>query len=73
MGKWLIMVGMFVSPVCLASKKPSEREFFIPARTHSGYKLSTKKQLAWQECVGGGNAIKDTPRPMTDWKSWGQS
>ncbi len=27
-----IMVGMFVS-LCLASKKPSEREFFVPAGT----------------------------------------
>ena len=30
-----IMVGMFVS-LCLASKKPSEREFFVPARTDLG-------------------------------------
>ena len=27
-----IMVGMFLA-LCLASKKPSEREFFIPAGT----------------------------------------
>jgi hypothetical protein len=33
-----IMVGMFVS-LCLASKKPSEREFFVPARTDLGIKL----------------------------------
>ena len=33
-----IMVGMFVS-MCLASQKPSEREFFVPARTDSGVKL----------------------------------
>jgi hypothetical protein len=33
-----IMVGMFVS-LCLASKKSSEREFFVPAKTHLGVKL----------------------------------
>jgi len=33
-----IMVGMFVS-LCLASKKSSEREFFVPAGTHLGVKL----------------------------------
>ena len=33
-----IMVGMFVS-LCLASKKSSEREFFVPAGTHVGVKL----------------------------------
>ena len=32
------MVGMFVS-LCLASKKPSEREFFVPAGTDLGVKL----------------------------------
>jgi len=32
------MVGMFVS-LCLASQKPSEREFFVPAVTDSGVKL----------------------------------
>jgi len=33
-----IMVGMFVA-LCLASQKPSEHEFFIPARTDLGVKL----------------------------------
>ena len=33
-----IMVGMFVF-LCLASQQPSEREFFIPARTDLGVKL----------------------------------
>jgi hypothetical protein len=33
-----IMVGMFVS-LCLASKKPSKREFFIPTGTDLGVKL----------------------------------
>ena len=33
-----IMVGMFVS-LCLASQKPSEREFFIPAGMDLGVKL----------------------------------
>ena len=32
------MVGMFVS-LCLASKKPSEREFFVPVGTDLGVKL----------------------------------
>ena len=35
-----IMVGMFVS-LCLASKKSSEREFFVPTRMHLGVKLLT--------------------------------
>ena len=33
-----IMVGMFVC-LCLPSKKPSEREFFVPTRTDLGVKL----------------------------------
>jgi hypothetical protein len=33
-----IMVGMFVS-LCLASKKPSELEFVVPAGTDLGVKL----------------------------------
>ena len=33
------MVGMFVC-LCLASKKPSEREFYVPARTDLGVKSS---------------------------------
>ncbi len=33
-----IMVGMFVF-LCLISQKPSEREFFVPARTDLGVKL----------------------------------
>jgi len=33
-----IMVGMFVS-LCLASKKSSEREFFVPTGTLIGVKL----------------------------------
>jgi hypothetical protein len=32
------MVGMFEC-LCLTSQKPSEREFFVPARTDSGVKL----------------------------------
>ena len=35
-----IMVGMFV-PLCLASQKPFEWEFFVPAGTHLGVKLLT--------------------------------
>ena len=33
-----IMLGMFVS-LCLASKKSSKREFFVPSGTHLGVKL----------------------------------
>ena len=33
-----LMVGMFVC-LCLASKKPSEWEFFVPAGTDLGVKL----------------------------------
>jgi hypothetical protein len=44
-GNGSIMVGMFVSCVypvcfrCFASKKPSEREFFVPVRTNLAVKL----------------------------------
>ena len=34
------MVGMFVC-LCLASKKPSEREVFVPPRMDLGVKLLT--------------------------------
>ena len=37
-GNSSIMVGMFVS-LCLASQKPSEREFFVPAGMDLGVKL----------------------------------
>jgi hypothetical protein len=36
------MVGMFVS-LCLASQKPSEWVFFVPAGTDLGVKLLTRK------------------------------
>ena len=36
-GNGSIMVGMFVC-LCLASQKPSEREFFVPARPNVGVK-----------------------------------
>jgi len=36
-----IMVGMFVS-LCLASKKSSEREFFVPPGMHLGVRLLVK-------------------------------
>jgi len=39
-GNCSIMVGMFVC-LCLASQKPSQREFFVPARTDLGVKLLT--------------------------------
>jgi hypothetical protein len=43
-----IMVGMFVC-LCLASKKPSEREFFVPAGTDLGVKLLhlRRSKLRW--------------------------
>jgi hypothetical protein len=37
-GNGSIMVGMFVS-LCLASKKPSEGEFFVPVPTDLAVKL----------------------------------
>ncbi len=37
-GNGSIMVGMFVC-LCLASQKPSEREFFVPARMDLSVKL----------------------------------
>ena len=40
-GNGSVTVGMFVS-LCLDSKKPSEREFFVPARTDLAVKLLTK-------------------------------
>jgi hypothetical protein len=43
-GNGSIMVGMFVS-LCLASQKPSEREFFVPARMDLGVKLLTALPL----------------------------
>ena len=39
-----IMVGMFVF-LCLASQKPSKREFFVPARTDLCVKLFTLSRL----------------------------
>ena len=47
-GNGSIMVGMFVC-LCLASKKPSEREFFVPTGTGLGVKL-----------LIGGNVLKTT-------------
>ena len=40
-GNGSIMAGMFVC-LCLASQKPSEREFFVPTRTDLGVKLFLK-------------------------------
>ena len=47
------MVGMFVS-LCLASQKPSEQEFFVPARMHLGVKLLRQRVQAKKEksCIG---------------------
>ena len=39
------MVGMFVS-LCLVSKKPSKREFFIPAGTDLGVNLLTSQGIS---------------------------
>jgi hypothetical protein len=38
------MVGMFVC-LCLTSKKPSEREFFVPAGTDLGVKLLIENMI----------------------------
>jgi hypothetical protein len=40
-----IMVGMFVS-LCLASQKPSEREFLVPARTDLAVELLSHFHVA---------------------------
>jgi hypothetical protein len=40
-----IMVGMFVC-LCLTSKKPSEREFFVPAGMDLGVKLLNNRGCA---------------------------
>jgi hypothetical protein len=42
-----IMVGMFVC-LCLTSKKPSEREFFVPAGTDLGVKLLTHQVVEYR-------------------------
>jgi len=39
------MMGMCLCDVCFASKKSSEREFFVPTRTHLGVKLLTPKSV----------------------------
>jgi hypothetical protein len=52
------MVGMFVY-LCLASKKPSEREFFVPARTDLGVKLFTALPLWAQICAHFFNELCD--------------
>ncbi len=44
-----IMVVVFVC-LCLANKKPSEREFFVPARTDSGVKLLIVRALMVADC-----------------------
>ena len=45
-GNGSIMVGMFVC-LCLASKKPSERKFFVPAGTDLGVKLLRTQCHSW--------------------------
>ncbi len=48
-----VKVGMFMS-LYLASKKSSEREFFVPARMHLGVKLLRQRVKAKKEksCIG---------------------
>jgi hypothetical protein len=46
-------VGMFVC-LCLTSKKPSEREFFVPAGTDLGVKLLTTRGFSM-----GGQGLGD--------------
>jgi len=43
-GNGSIMVRMFVS-LCFTSKKPSEREFFVPAGTDLGVKLLIQRKM----------------------------
>jgi hypothetical protein len=38
--------------VCFASKKSSEREFFVPAGTHLGVKLLTTPFIAGENVIG---------------------
>jgi hypothetical protein len=45
-GNGSIMVGMFVC-LCLVSKKPSEREFFVPVGTDLGVKLLSPLLISW--------------------------
>ena len=45
-----IMVGMFVC-VCLATKKPSKQEFFVPTGTDFGVKLLTFRLNGSFGCV----------------------
>jgi hypothetical protein len=48
-----IMVGMCVC-LCLASKKPSKQEFFVPARMNFGVKqLILSQNFAGFFCFGG--------------------
>jgi hypothetical protein len=48
-----MMVGMSVC-LCLASKKPSEREFFVPAGTDLGVKL-LNGAILWRKVLVGEN------------------
>jgi len=52
-GNGSIMVGMFVC-LCLASQKPSEWEFFVPARTNLGVKLLMLCMTLTFVCQGHG-------------------
>jgi len=49
-GNGSIMVGMFVF-LCLASRKPSERDFFVLARTDLG-KLLIEETIENLSCPG---------------------
>jgi hypothetical protein len=59
-----IMVGMFVC-LCLPSKKPSEREFFVPAETDLGVKLL--KNLSNRSMAA---STKPYARPLTPRAAW---
>ena len=48
------MVGMFVC-LCLASKKSSEQEFFVPARTDLGVKLLNHQVVEYRINLTEGN------------------
>jgi hypothetical protein len=60
-GKRLVVVGVFVC-LCLASQKPSESEFFVPARTDLGVKTPVftvgRYCLVWYYLQGLGTLFR---------------
>ncbi len=70
-----IMVGMFVC-LCLASKKPSEQEFFVPAGTDLGVKLLNNffprpvSQIKQNPKRFPGVRVTDLPQPCRCSSEW---